>query len=123
MQLSLDGLVVLVTGGGRGIGRAHSTLLAERGARVVVCDPGVALDGTGHDASVAQHVADEIVAAGGAAVANDIDVSDFAGGAAVVDAALDAFGRLDIVVNNAGLAGVAPGEEAEKALSRSLAVN
>jgi NAD(P)-dependent dehydrogenase (short-subunit alcohol dehydrogenase family) len=123
MQMSLNGLVALVTGGGRGIGRAHSLLLAERGARVLVCDRGVALDGTGRDPSVARHVVEEIVAAGGVAVASDIDISDFAGGAAVVDAALDAFGRVDVVVNNAGLAGAAQGESAEAALWRSLAVN
>jgi NAD(P)-dependent dehydrogenase (short-subunit alcohol dehydrogenase family) len=121
--MSLEGLVALVTGGGRGIGRAHSMLLAERGARVLVCDLGVALDGTGSDASVAQQVVDEIVAAGGTAIAGPIDISDFAGGVAVVDIALEAFGRLDIVVNNAGLAGAAPGDDAETALWRLLAVN
>ena len=123
MRVSLDGLVAIVTGGGRGIGRAHSMLLAERGARVLVCDLGVALDGTGSDASVAQQVVDEIVAAGGTASASHIDISDFAGGEAVVAAALDTFGRLDIVVNNAGLAGAPPGDDAEAALWRLLAVN
>jgi NAD(P)-dependent dehydrogenase (short-subunit alcohol dehydrogenase family) len=123
MQMSLDGAVALVTGGGRGIGRAHSMLLAAHGARVLVCDLGAARDGTGRDASVARDVVAEIVSSGGDAVASDADISDFAGGAAAVGAALDAFGRLDIVVNNAGLAGAAPGDDAEEALSRALAVN
>jgi NAD(P)-dependent dehydrogenase (short-subunit alcohol dehydrogenase family) len=98
-------------------------LLAERGARVLVCDAGVALDGTGGDAVVAQRVVNEIVDLGGTAVASHIDISDFAGGSAVVGAALDAFGALDIVVNNAGLSGAAAGDDAEEALWKSLAVN
>jgi NAD(P)-dependent dehydrogenase (short-subunit alcohol dehydrogenase family) len=123
MPTPLDGRIALVTGGGRGIGRAHSLLLAERGARVLVCDAGVALDGTDGDALVAQQVVDEIIAAGGSAVASSTDISNFAGGGAVVRAALDAFGGLDIVVNNAGLSGAAPGDDAEAALWKSLAVN
>jgi NAD(P)-dependent dehydrogenase (short-subunit alcohol dehydrogenase family) len=94
-----------VTGGGRGIGRAHSLLLAARGARVVVCDVGAELDGEGRDASVADAVVAEIQAAGGDAVADHSDISTFEGAAQPVARAVDTFGQLDIVVNNAGLAG------------------
>jgi NAD(P)-dependent dehydrogenase (short-subunit alcohol dehydrogenase family) len=120
----LEGRVALVTGAGRGIGRAHAHLLAERGAAVVVCDVGAGLDGAGHDASVAERVADEIRADGGTARADDSDVSSFAGGSRAVDVALDAFGQLDIVVNNAGLAAGAPiTEVTEPQLDRMFAVN
>src|SRR5213078_2827332 len=106
------------------IGRAHALLLAERGASVVVCDIGADLDGAGRDPSVARRVADEIVAHGGIAYADDSDVSSFAGGARAVTAALDAFGRLDIVVNNAGLAvGGAINDVTEAELDRVFAVN
>ena len=105
MSTSLDGKVAVVTGGGRGIGRAHSMLLASRGASVVVCDIGAALDGTGRDSSVAAEVAAEITAAGGTATADTSDISSFDGAAAAVQTAIDAFGRIDILVNNAGLAG------------------
>jgi len=124
MSASLAGRVALVTGAGRGIGRAHAHLLAARGAAVVVCDLGAALDGSGGDRSVAGVVVDEIVATGGRAVADTTDVSTFAGGERAVRTALDAFGRIDIVVNNAGLVGSA-GIEAltEDGLGRVMAVN
>jgi NAD(P)-dependent dehydrogenase (short-subunit alcohol dehydrogenase family) len=101
----LHGRVAVVTGGGRGIGRAHSLLLAARGARVVVCDVGAELDGLGQDQSVADAVVAEIRAAGGEAVSDHSDISTFDGAAQPVTRAVDTFGRIDIVVNNAGLAG------------------
>jgi NAD(P)-dependent dehydrogenase (short-subunit alcohol dehydrogenase family) len=97
-----DGRVVIVTGAGRGIGRAHALELARQGARVVVNDIGAELDGTGGSASPAQEVVDEIVAAGGEAVVNGDDVADWQGAQRLVGTALDAFGGLDAVVNNAG---------------------
>jgi len=102
---TLAGHVALVTGAGRGIGRAHALLMAERGAQVVVSDIGVGLDGTGHDSSVAKSVVDEIVSAGGQAVADTNDISCFEGAAAAVHSGVRAFGKVDIVVNNAGLPG------------------
>jgi NAD(P)-dependent dehydrogenase (short-subunit alcohol dehydrogenase family) len=97
-----DGRVVIVTGAGRGLGRAHALELAARGARVVVNDLGCELDGTGSGSGPAGEVVDEIRGAGGEAVANGDDVADFDGAARMVASALDAFGRLDVVVNNAG---------------------
>jgi NAD(P)-dependent dehydrogenase (short-subunit alcohol dehydrogenase family) len=97
-----DGRVVIVTGAGRGIGRAHALELARQGARVVVNDIGAELDGTGGSASPAREVVDEIVAAGGEAVVNGDDVADWQGAQRLVGTALDAFGGLDAVVNNAG---------------------
>ncbi|MET7335383.1 SDR family NAD(P)-dependent oxidoreductase [Nonomuraea sp. NPDC005650] len=98
-----DGRVAIVTGAGRGIGRAHARLLAERGAKVVVNDLGGSMEGDGVDAAPAQAVVKEIVAAGGDAVADINDVSTQEGGQAIVDTALENFGRVDIVVNNAGI--------------------
>jgi NAD(P)-dependent dehydrogenase (short-subunit alcohol dehydrogenase family) len=103
-ERSLDGRVALVTGGGRGLGRAFALVLAARGAAVLVNDLGTDLDGRGSDAGPAARVVDEIVGAGGSAVADITDVASIAGGAAVVTSALAAFGRVDIVVNNAGFA-------------------
>ena len=92
-----------MTGAGRGIGRAHVRLLAERGASVVVNDLGGSADGSGSDANPAASVAAEIVSAGGTAVADSHDVSSPEGAAALIDRAIDAFGRVDIIVNNAGI--------------------
>jgi NAD(P)-dependent dehydrogenase (short-subunit alcohol dehydrogenase family) len=120
----LTGKVALVTGGGRGIGRAHCLLLAERGASVVVCDLGVALDGSGTDASVAHMVASEIGETGGSAHPVVADVSTFTGCQSAAADALEVFGRVDILVNNAGLAGGAPLESVDEAtLEKVFAVN
>jgi len=97
-----DGRVVVVTGGGRGLGRSHALALAAEGARVVVNDIGAELDGSGGSMSPAQEVAAEIREAGGEAIVNGDDVADWAGAQRIIGSAIDAFGRLDIVVNNAG---------------------
>ncbi|MBK7975898.1 MAG: SDR family oxidoreductase [Deltaproteobacteria bacterium] len=97
-----DGRVVIITGAGRGIGRAHALAFGREGAKVVVNDLGAALDGSGNSTSPAGEVVDEIRAAGGQAIANGEDIADFAGGGRLVKAAMEAFGRLDVVVNNAG---------------------
>jgi NAD(P)-dependent dehydrogenase (short-subunit alcohol dehydrogenase family) len=94
---------VIVTGAGRGVGRSHALLLAARGARVVVADYGGELDGSGSSAAPAAQVVEEIGAAGGEAVASDASVADATGAATIVQTALDAFGRLDVVINNAGI--------------------
>jgi NAD(P)-dependent dehydrogenase (short-subunit alcohol dehydrogenase family) len=99
----LDGRVAIVTGAGRGIGRAVARRLAMRGADVLVNDIGSALDGTGRDIGPAGQVAQEILASGGRAIANTVDVSDFTGAAGIVEEAVTTFGRLDIVVNVAGI--------------------
>jgi len=100
---NLAGKVAIVTGAGRGIGRAHALALAEAGAHVVVNDLGAALSGEGHDDTPAQQVVEEIKAAGGEAVANAENVADFEGAERMVGQAIDEFGRLDILVNNAGI--------------------
>ena len=96
--------VALVTGAGRGIGRAHALTLAARGHAVVVNDIGAALDGSGRDTSPAQSVVDEIIAAGGTAIADATDIASVEGGRAAVAVAITEFGRIDVVVNNAGFA-------------------
>ncbi len=93
---------MVVTGAGRGIGRAHALEFAREGARVVVNDLGAALDGAGVSARPAEEVVEEIRAAGGEAVANFDDVADWEGARRIVGQALDTFGRLDVIVNNAG---------------------
>ena len=98
-----NGRVAVVTGAGRGIGAAYARLLAELGASVVVNDLGGSIGGSGTDATPASAVADEIGAAGGVAVADHHDVSDPEGAAALVGAAVERFGRLDVLVNNAGI--------------------
>lgn len=101
-KIRLDGRVALVTGAGRGLGRSHALELAARGAKVVVNDLGCGLFGEGADNSVAMEVVREIEAAGGEAVANALTIDQPANARAMVAQAVDRFGRLDIVVNNAG---------------------
>jgi NAD(P)-dependent dehydrogenase (short-subunit alcohol dehydrogenase family) len=101
-ELRFDGRVAVVTGAARGLGRAYALLLASRGAKVVVNDIGSSLKGEGADATPAEEVVQEIRAAGGQAVACAASVATVEGGKAIVQAALDAFGRIDILVHNAG---------------------
>src|SRR6516162_3883863 len=103
-ELRCDGRVAIVTGAGRGVGRCHALLLAARGARVVVADLGGSLAGAGGSNEPAQQVVKEIEAAGGEAIAVFASVAEEAGAAAIVQAAIDTFGTVDIVVNNAGIA-------------------
>jgi NAD(P)-dependent dehydrogenase (short-subunit alcohol dehydrogenase family) len=121
---SFQGRVAVVTGAGRGIGRAHARLLAKRGAKVVVNDLGGSMEGDGGDAGPAQSVVEEIVADGGEAVADTHDVSTTEGGEAIVGTALEHFGRIDVVVNNAGIIrwGGLPDVDLEN-LERHLAVH
>ena len=100
---ALDGRIAIITGAGRGIGREYALLFAAEGAKVVVNDLGGALDGSGDDRSAAQQVVDEITAAGGEAVANADDVTDWDGGKRLVDTAIETFGDLHVLVNNAGI--------------------
>ena len=98
-----EGRVAIVTGAGRGIGREHALMLAEHGAKVVVNDLGANPDGTGADAGPANEVAELIRANGGEAVVNGDDVSDMAGAKRLIDQAIESFGRLDVLINNAGI--------------------
>jgi NAD(P)-dependent dehydrogenase (short-subunit alcohol dehydrogenase family) len=99
----LEGKVAVITGAGRGIGRGEALLFAEHGARVVVNDLGGEWDGTGRDRRAATEVADEVAAAGGEAVPHFEDVSEPSGAGSLIRTALDRWGRLDVVVNNAGI--------------------
>jgi NAD(P)-dependent dehydrogenase (short-subunit alcohol dehydrogenase family) len=99
----LDGKVAAITGAGGGIGRAEALLMAAEGASVVVNDRGGARDGSGSDSSLAEKVVAEIRAAGGAAVASVADVGDPDGAQSIVDQAIESFGKLDIMLNNAGI--------------------
>ena len=102
-KLSFENRVAVITGAGGGLGREHALLLASRGAQIVVNDLGGGIDGSGGDGGPAARVAKEINDAGGVAVANGDTVSTPEGGAAIIKTALDAFGRVDIVINNAGI--------------------
>ena len=103
MSRLCEGRVAIVTGAGRGIGREHALSLARHGAKVVVNDLGGNVDGTGGDLSPAEQVVEEIRAMGGEAIANGESVADFEGAGRMIQAAIDAFGDLNIVVNNAGI--------------------
>ena len=103
MANSLQDKVAVVTGAGRGIGRGVAMLMAQEGAKVVVVDLGVNVDGTGQDQSVAEQVVAEIKAAGGTAVASSESVTSMAGGESIIQTAVDSFGKLDIVVTVAGI--------------------
>ncbi len=102
-DLGFDGKVAIITGAGGGLGRSHALELAKRGALVVVNDLGGSVDGTGGSETAAQKVVDEIKAAGGEAVANYDSVATPEGGANIVKTAVDSFGRIDIIINNAGI--------------------
>ena len=102
-QLSFDDRVAVITGGGRGLGREYALLLASRGARIVVNDPGGSLTGDGADEGPAHNVVREIIAAGGQAVASTDSVATAEGGGAIIDTAIEHFGRIDILIHNAGI--------------------
>src|SRR5215470_17207736 len=104
-RISLEGKVAVVTGAGRGLGRAYVELLAERGARVVVNDLGTDVSGFGRDSGIAEEVADLIRTRGGEAIANDSDVSTPEGGNDLIATSIEHFGRIDLLVNNAGICG------------------
>src|ERR687883_967185 len=100
-EISFDGRVAIVTGAGGGLGRTYALDLAKRGAKVVVNDLGGSVDGQGGSDTAAQKVVDEIKAAGGEAVPNYDSVATPEGGKAIVQQAIDAFGKVDIIINNA----------------------
>lgn len=102
-NIDFSGRVAIVTGAGGGLGRLHALALARRGAKVVVNDLGGAVDGSGGSATAAQQVVDEIRAVGGEAIANGASVTDFEAVQAMVAQAMDAWGRVDVLVNNAGI--------------------
>src|SRR4051812_23142194 len=101
-ELRYDDRVAVITGGGRGLGRAYAELLGSKGAKVVVNDPGAGMKGEGVDVGPAEEVVLAIKAAGGEAVACTDSVATPQGGKAIIDAALDAYGRIDILIHNAG---------------------
>src|SRR5215470_17504550 len=103
MAIRYDGKVVIVTGAGGGLGRAHALEFARRGAKVVINDLGGAVDGTGGNSAASEAVVKEIEAAGGAAIANGASVSDDAGVAHLVKQTMEAFGRIDVLIANAGI--------------------
>jgi NAD(P)-dependent dehydrogenase (short-subunit alcohol dehydrogenase family) len=103
MTITFKGKVAIVTGAGGGLGKCHALELAARGARVVVNDLGGSADGSGHSDTPAQKVVDEIVAAGGEAIANYASVSDEQGAASIVEDAVSKWGRIDVLINNAGI--------------------
>jgi NAD(P)-dependent dehydrogenase (short-subunit alcohol dehydrogenase family) len=100
---ALDGRVAIITGAGRGIGREHALLFAQEGAKVVINDLGGAMDGSGDDRTPAEQVAAEIRSMGGEAIANADNVAEWEGGQRLIDAAVEAFGDLHVLVNNAGI--------------------
>src|SRR5439155_20692543 len=102
-ELGFEGKVAIITGAGGGLGRSHALELAQRGALIVVNDLGGSQDGTGGSHTAAQKVVDEIKALGGEAVPNYDSVATPEGGQAIVKTAVDAFGRVDIIINNAGI--------------------
>ena len=102
-EVRFDDRVAVVTGAGRGLGRGYALMLAARGAKVVVNDPGASLAGKGVDAGPAQQVAREITAAGGDAISCTESVATAAGGEAIIDTALERYGRIDILIHNAGI--------------------
>jgi NAD(P)-dependent dehydrogenase (short-subunit alcohol dehydrogenase family) len=107
-ELRFDDQVAVITGAGGGLGKQYALLLASRGARVVVNDIGGSVTGEGSDAAAACAVVDEIRDRGGDAVADSHSVTSPEGGQAIIDTALNAWGRVDIVINNAGIVGDAP---------------
>lgn len=107
-ELGFDDRVAVITGAGRGLGRAYALLLASKGAKIVVNDPGVSLSGEGVDTGPAEEVVKEITAAGGAAVACTESVATAEGGQAIIESALDHYGRIDVLVHNAGIHRPAP---------------
>jgi len=123
-ELRFDGRVAVISGAGRGLGRAYAELLTARGASVVVNDLGVDVSGTGQNSSPAEETSEHIRAAGGVAIASDADVSTVDGATAVVNTALETFGHLDIVINNAGIFNLREFPETDSGhLSRHLDVH